>query len=83
MADLRVLQSDWLRASWRITQEPEFSQVWDLCMQLSFNTRIRKSNDKSFGKTLKTLIFGHFGFILPTQFFWEKYFLEKLDSVTF
>ena len=29
-ADLRILQSDRLRAFWLITQEPEFSKIWDL-----------------------------------------------------
>ena len=28
---LKILQSDWSRAFWPISQEPEFSQVWDLC----------------------------------------------------
>ena len=31
MASLKILQSDWSRAFWPISQEPEFSQVWDLC----------------------------------------------------
>ena len=28
--NLKTLQSDWSRAFWLISQEPEFSQVWDL-----------------------------------------------------
>ena len=29
--NLKILQSDWLRAFWLISQEAEFPQVWDLC----------------------------------------------------
>ena len=54
IADLRILQSDWFRAFWLITPEPEFSQIWDLCRH--------KANNQ---KTLKTLTFGHFTPILP------------------
>ena len=31
IVNLKILQSDWLRAFWPISQEPDFSQVWDLC----------------------------------------------------
>ena len=30
IVDLKILQSDWQRAFWSISQEPDFSQVWDL-----------------------------------------------------
>ena len=30
IVNLRILQSDWSRAFWPISQEPQFSQVWDL-----------------------------------------------------
>ena len=29
--DLKILQSDFPKAFWSISQEPDFSQVWDLC----------------------------------------------------
>ena len=29
IVNLKILQSDWSRAFWPISQEPDFSQVWD------------------------------------------------------
>ena len=29
MDDLKILQSDWPRAFWPISQEPDFYQAWD------------------------------------------------------
>ena len=58
MAGLRILQFDWLRAFWLITQEPEVIQTWDLCRQKANNmnfhlvTKPEKSDNKFFGKTL-------------------------------
>ena len=31
IVNLKILQSEWSRAFWPISLEPEFSQVWDLC----------------------------------------------------
>ena len=31
IVDLKILQSDWSRAFWPISQEQDFSQAWDLC----------------------------------------------------
>ena len=31
IVNLRILQSDWSRAFWPISQKPRFSEVWDLC----------------------------------------------------
>ena len=39
IVDLKILQSDWLTAFWPISQEPDFSQVQDLCK----NTAIIKT----------------------------------------
>ena len=36
--DLNILQSDWSRAFWPITQETHFSQVRDLCKNIANNT---------------------------------------------
>ena len=38
-----MLQSDWLRAFWPMSQEPDFSQVWDLCKNTERNSE--KIND--------------------------------------
>ena len=31
IVNLKILQCDWLRTFWFISQEPDFSQVWNLC----------------------------------------------------
>ena len=31
IVNLKIMQSDWSTAFWPISQEQEFSQVWDLC----------------------------------------------------
>ena len=35
--NLKILQADWPRAFWPITQEPDFSQVWDVCKNTAVN----------------------------------------------
>ena len=51
IVNLKVLQSDWLRAFWPISQEPDFSQVWDLCkntaniIKLLYRQNSEKIND--------------------------------------
>ena len=35
--DLKILQLDWPRAFWPISQEADFSQVWDLCKNTVVN----------------------------------------------
>lgn len=59
IADLRILQSSWLRTFWLTTQEPEFPQVWDLCRH--------KANKMNFKieKLKKNLIFSHLKPVLP------------------
>ena len=55
--DLRILQSDWLRAFWLIAQEQVFFQIWNLCRQKANNVNFHvtpdpeKSNYIFFGKT--------------------------------
>ena len=38
MVDLEILQSDWPRAFWPISQETDSSQVWNLCKNTVNNT---------------------------------------------
>ena len=38
IVNLKMLQADWLRAFLPISQEPDFSQVWDLCKNTTNNT---------------------------------------------
>ena len=35
--DLKILQSDWLRALWSISQEQDFSQILDLGISIANN----------------------------------------------
>ena len=52
--DLKILQSDWLRAFWPISQEQDFSQIWDLCRNIANNINFHyrttsvKINDQIF-----------------------------------
>ena len=38
IVDLKFLQSDWSRAFWTISPEPEFLQIWDLPKHTAINT---------------------------------------------
>ena len=49
IVDLKILQSDWSIAFWPISQEPDFSQVWDLCKNTANITKFlyRPNSEKS------------------------------------
>lgn len=34
---LKILQCDWQRVFWLISQKPDFSQIWDLCRNIATN----------------------------------------------
>ena len=81
MVEQKILQPDWLRTFWPISQEPEFSQIWDLCRNTANNTNFHyrvtsvKINDKIFQYIQKTLFLAHFLPIFPIlgakKFFWK------------
>ena len=54
IVNLKTLQSDWSRAFWPISREPEFSQVWDLCkntantIKFLYRPNSEKNNDSIF-----------------------------------
>ena len=54
IVNLKILQSDWLTAFWPISQEPDFSQVWDLCkntaniIKFLYRPNSEKINDSIF-----------------------------------
>ena len=54
MVDLKIMQSDWPREFWPISQEPDFSQVWDLYkntvnkINFPYRPNSEKVNDKMF-----------------------------------
>ena len=37
MLDWKILQSDWLKTFWPVSQELKFSQIWDLCRNIANN----------------------------------------------
>ena len=63
----RILQSDWPRALWAITREPEFSQTCgfreksDNNSTLHFRPFPAKTNDSILRKSQKSPFLGHFG----------------------
>ena len=42
---LKILQSDWLRAFWPISQEQDLSQIKDLCMNRANNKNFHYSTN--------------------------------------
>ena len=45
MADLKMLQSDQLRAFWPISQKQDFPQIYDLCRNTANNINLEKPID--------------------------------------
>ena len=51
IVDLKILQSDWPRAFWPISQETDSSQIWDLCknkannINFHYRPNLEKIND--------------------------------------
>ena len=41
MVDNKILQSDWLRTFWSISQEQKRSQLWNLCRNIANNKSFR------------------------------------------
>ena len=70
VVDLKILQSDWPRAFWYISQELDFSQIWDLCK----NT----ANNINFPYRLQSYIWSTFG---PFQIISKCSFQEKTTFV--
>ena len=75
IVDLKILQSDWLRAFRPVTLEPDFSQIWDL--HRNTNTEeiieeIQKKNYQTFQLIQKTLFFGPFSTSLGQTKFFQK-----------
>ena len=79
---LKILQSDWLRTFWPISQEPEFSQIWDLCENIANNTNFHYTansvniNDKIFQYIQKPLFLALFWPIFPI-FRAKNFFLKN------
>ena len=55
-ADLRILQSDWLRTLWLTTLEREFSQIWDLYRRHKANNTRSGKKTTFWKKLLKSLL---------------------------
>ena len=71
------MQSDWWRAFWPISQEPGFSQEWDLCKNTAnyINFFYRRNSEK------KTIVKFPNNFSKP--YFWpifgaRKFFSQKI-----
>ena len=71
------MQSDWWRAFWPISQEPGFSQEWDLCKNTAnyINFFYRRNSEK------KTIVKFPNNFSKP--YFWgKKIFFSKNPSLS-
>ena len=51
IVDLKILQSDLPRALWPINQEPDSSQIWDLCQKAANNINFRYGRNSEKWKT--------------------------------
>ena len=80
--NLKILQSDWLRRFWPISQKPDFSQVWDLCnntvnsIYFLYRPKSEKKQWKIFPINSKTLFLTHL------LHFGGKCFFSKIPAVT-
>ena len=47
--DIKTLQSDMLKAFWSTSQQPDFSQIWDMCsnIAISVNFHYRTNSEKN------------------------------------
>ena len=80
IVNLKMLQSDWLRAFWGISQKPKFSQAWDLCkntanIKLLYRPNSEKITDSHSQLIQKALFLAHF-----PHFWGKKRFLGKSGS---
>ena len=81
-----MLQSEWLRTFWPISQEPEFSQICDLCrnkannINFHYKTNSAKINDKIFQYIKKTPFLAHFPNFWGKNFFLENPALSRKTS---
>ena len=76
--NLKILQSDWLRRFWPISQKPDFSQIWDLCKNtVNSIDQSQKKTMKNFSNKFKNFIFD------PSSTFWgQMFFFSKIPAVT-
>ena len=71
-----ILQSDWPRTLWPISQEPDFPDLWDLCRKIknNINFHYRPNSEKKlmatvFNKFKKPYFWAIFGQFLQFSFF--------------
>ena len=87
MVNEKILQSNWLRTFWPLSQEPKFFQIWDLCRNTANNknfhyrTNSLKINDNIFPYIQKTLFLTHSWSIFPILGA-KTFFSGKSGSVT-
>ena len=69
MADVKMLQYDWLTVFWPISQELDFSQIWNLCKNI---TNSRNFHYKINSEAIKNQIFWLILPILGAKNFFSK-----------
>ena len=70
MVYLKILQSDWPKAFWPKSQEPDLSQEWDLHKSTVNNINFKKTIITNFPINSENPIFGPFFTHFPH--FWGK-----------
>ena len=79
LVDLKIMQSGWPRAFWPISQEPNFSRIWDYCKNITNNItnfyykpNSETTHEKKKKKVQNILFLAHF------PHFWGKLFSYNL-----
>ena len=79
IVNLKIMQSDWTRGFWLISQKSNFSRIWDLCRilaNINFHYRPNSDeiNDYFFQYIFKILFLANF-WIFETKFCHQKIWL--------
>ena len=78
----KILQSDWLRTFWPISQEQKFPRIWDLCRNTANNINFHywknsvEVNDQIFQLIQRTLFCAHF--LVHFYKSWENFSPQKI-----
>ena len=85
IVDAKTLQSDWPGAFWPISQELDFSQIWDMCKNTAncVNYNYRPNSIKFFPMNSKNLILAHFPHFGGKNIFFKKSGYHKQNKMGF
>ena len=80
LVNLKILQSDWLGEFWSVSQEPNFSRIWNLCRNISndinfyYGTNLEKNEKTKFFNKFKKAYFRP----ISRQFWGKKILFQNI-----